>query len=713
MGEIRVPRNMFLWSMAVIYVFAFTSLYVQIPGLYGNEGVLPVRLVEPGVSRDSPVLEQLQTSPSLLWLGLRPELGLGLDAQQLMELLSLLGALLALGAAILTPLRDSLVFLALWALYLSLCQVGQDFLNFSWDSLLLEAGFLTVLIAPLNLLRSHSSFRHHDAVTFWLARWLLFRFTFGSGVAKLASHSPSWWGLTAVSHMLENHGSPTPLAWFAHQLPDWILRLATVGVLVSETVVPILYFAPIRCLRLGAFYIQLVYQGLSMLTGNVTVLNLLSVALSFSLLDNEQVSSWLGHSKKRKAKTWGQTLVSLLTLLVVLGVYVLIIYCTVLLFQLEVNWEAKTISSKTAFSQLQFDELLKLVTGPSIWVGVLSLTWELVASMLGCVCVRGCFWKLWALVQWAVFGAAAVAVFSLSLVPYTSIDQASSSKVLPQVRRAYSLVERYRLVSGYAIDSTVRQEDGRPEVVLEGSMDGTTWKEIQWMYKPGNVDVAPPVVAPYQPRLDWQMWRAAQGQGKHSPWFTGLVHRLLQGNKDVERLVQTDQAQYLFSKTPPTYLRASLYKYWLTRQDADGSSPKQWWRRIFVEEFYPTVQLGDPTLEEMLRQHGLNKFPAQPSPDCLLARALNQVRGHIQTLPGPLVQWSLLATVATIYLLKSLLSRVLGNRAKASPAESKAKRSKEQATAAERAAPASNLKADGECSEERRQDSDRSPRKRK
>ena len=52
------------------------------------------------------------------------------------------------------------------------------------------------------------------------------------------------------------------------------------------------------------------------------------------------------------------------------------------------------------------------------------------------------------------------------------------------------------------------------------------------MYKPGNVGVAPPVVAPHQPRLDWQMSQAAQGLAEQSPWFTSLVHCLLQGNKD-------------------------------------------------------------------------------------------------------------------------------------------------------------------------------------
>ncbi|XP_056131943.1 lipase maturation factor 2-like [Lampris incognitus] len=710
MGEVSLPRHMFLWSMAVIYMTAFASLYVQIAGLFGNHGVLPVRQMEPDVARDKPAYEQFQASPSLVWLLLGSEWGPKLDGQQLMELLCLLGALLALAAAVLTALRDSLVFLILWILYLSLCQVGRDFLSFPWDSLLLEAGFVTVFIAPLNLLRWRSSFRHHDAVTFWLARWLLFRLTFGSGVAKLASHSPSWWNLTAVSQMLQTQGSPTPLAWFAHQLPDWILRLATVGILVSEIVVPVLYFVPIRCLRLGAFYIQLVYQGVSMLTGNLTVLNLLSVALSFSLLDDEQVSSWLGHSKKKRAK------MSVLTLLVELAVYVLIIYCTVLLFKLEINWEAKIISSKTAFSPQQFDELMKMAMGPSVWMGVLSLTWELVASILGCICVRGCFWKLLAVVQWVIFGTAAVAVFTLTLVPYTSVEQGYSSKVLPEVRKAHSLMERYRLVSSYALDSAVGKDDGRPELVLEGSMDKTTWTEIELMYKPGNVDVAPPVVAPYQARLDWQMWRAAQGQAKHSPWFPELIHHLLQGEKDVERLLQMDQARYPFNKTPPKYLRVNLFKYWFTKQDENGAAPQtQWWRRVFVEEFYPTMHLGDPKLEEMLKKHGLKeKAAVQPSHDCLMARALKQVRDHVQTVHGPLLNWSLLATVATICLLRSMLFRGLGRRrTKSPPVETKAKRPKEQASSSVNKTPGSNLKVNKENSEEARQHSDRSPRKRK
>ena len=65
------------------------------------------------------------------------------------------------------------------------------------DSLLLEAGFLAVLVAPLRLLKWRSTaWRAHDGVTFWLVRWLLFRLMFASGVVKLTSRCPTWWGLT-------------------------------------------------------------------------------------------------------------------------------------------------------------------------------------------------------------------------------------------------------------------------------------------------------------------------------------------------------------------------------------------------------------------------------------------------------------------------------------------------------------------------------------
>uniref|UniRef100_A0A8C2K0B0 Lipase maturation factor n=1 Tax=Cyprinus carpio TaxID=7962 RepID=A0A8C2K0B0_CYPCA len=561
MGEIRLPRHMFLWCLSAIYMFAFASLYVQIPGLYGNEGVLPARW-QLRVSGKS-VVEQLKDSPTLLWFGPR----LGLDTQQCMELLSLTGALLSLMTLALPVLRDCRVFLVLWILYLSLYQVGQVFLYFQWDNLLLETGFLAILIAPMKMPWSTKE-RLHDNVTFWLARWLLFRLMFASGVVKLTSRCPTWWGLTALTYHYETQCIPTPLAWFAHQLPVWFQKLSVVGTFVIEIAVPFMFFSPIRRHRLVAFYMQVLIQVFIILSGNYNFFNILTITLCMSLLDDQHVNFWLRRYMPKTESTSLQTLCSWLAVVLEIGTYAVLGYWSVRYFDLQVDWENKSVSSRTgeAFDFVLFSSLVV-----HIWIGVLSLTWEVISAMFKCACVRGVLWRLWNTIQWAVMAAATVSMFAISLVSKLPVS-------------------------------------------------------IEFMYKPGNVSAAPPVVAPHQPRLDWQMWFAALGPHTQSPWFSSLLHRLLQGKRDVIRLIQTDESQYPFSKQPPAYLRAHRYKYWFSKPKEDGSYPQRWWRRVYVEEFYPMVHLGDSYLEQMLDQHGLkvrNKSAVESESVIKLGHILN------------------------------------------------------------------------------------------
>ena len=49
----------------------------------------------------------------------------------------------------------------------------------------------------------------------------------------------------------------------------------------------------------------------------------------------------------------------------------------------------------------------------------------------------------------------------------------------------------------------------RPEIIMYGkSLNSDKWEEIEFRYKPGNINRAPPVVAPHQPRLDWYCLKA-------------------------------------------------------------------------------------------------------------------------------------------------------------------------------------------------------------
>uniref|UniRef100_A0AAV2KW97 Lipase maturation factor n=1 Tax=Knipowitschia caucasica TaxID=637954 RepID=A0AAV2KW97_KNICA len=655
MGGIVLPRRMFLWCMALIYLSAFVSLYVQIPGLYGNEGLLPARwrLRYSGSS----LWEQMKSSPTLLWLG--PHLGL--DTHTCMELLCLLGAALSLAATLSEAFRDSLVFLLLWALYMSMYQVGQVFLYFQWDNLLLEAGFLCVLISPLTLLRGWGSYsggpppRDHDTVTFWLLRWLLFRLMFASGVVKLTSRCPTWWGLTALTYHYETQCIPTPAAWFAHQLPVWWQKLSVVGTLFIEIAVPLLFFSPLRRLRIAAFYLQILLQALIIISGNYNFFNWLTVALCLSLLDDEHVYFWMRkpyRSLHSESRLWAW-----LTYIVELAVWALLLFGAFICFDLQIDTQKKSISSRTAFTFHQFNLFLKEVTFPSVWVGVLSLTWEMISAMFRCACVRGFLRRLWGSLQWGLCGAAAVTMFSISLVPFTYIEYDSHANLWPVVTQAHGLVDRYQLVNSYGLFRRMTGVGGRPEVVIEGSHDAVTWVEIEFMYKPGNMSAPPPLVTPHQPRLDWQMWFAALGPQQQSPWFSSLMHRLLQGKQDVIELIQSDISQYPFHLQPPAYLRARRYKYWFTEPKADGSLPERWWRRVYDQEFYPTVHLGNAFLEGMLNQHGLkDSSPSRRASKARLARALRWVRSQVRGVAAPSLVWTLLGCSSLFCLLRALQS---------------------------------------------------------
>ncbi|XP_040609909.1 lipase maturation factor 2 isoform X1 [Mesocricetus auratus] len=698
MASSRVPQQLFLQGVAAVYTFAFASLYTQIPGLYGPEGILPARrtLRPQGKGR----WQQLWETPTLLWEAPR----LGLDTAQGLELLTLLGTVLALGALLLSSLRHSFVYLLLWIAYLSACQVGQVFLYFQWDSLLLETGFLATLVAPLKKPSKHKGGRAgalcHESLPFWLVRWLLFRLMFASGVVKLTSRCPAWWGLTALTYHYETQCLPTPAAWFAHHLPVWLHKLSVVATFLIEIAVPPLFFAPVRRLRLTAFYAQVLLQVLIIVTGNYNFFNLLTLVLTTSLLDDRHLSAEPGLRCHKKVPTsWPRALLTMLSLLLELTAYGLLAYGTVHYFGLEVDWQQHIIVSKTTFTFHQFSQWLKTVTLPTVWLGAASLTCELLIALWRWIQVRGWLRKFFASIQLSILGAATVALFLISLVPYSYVESGTHGRLWTGAHRLYSSVEHLQLTSSYGLFRRMTGLGGRPEVVLEGSYDGHHWTEIEFMYKPGNVSRPPPFLIPHQPRLDWQMWFAALGPHTHSPWFTSLVLRLLQGKEPVIRLVQHHVAKYPFHERPPTYLRAQRYKYWFSKPGETSSLPySQWWHRQWVEEFFPSVSLGDPGLETLLRQFGLqDRSPLRArSPSNALAQTLNWVRTQLSPLEPPILLWGLLGAVVTVRVVQTLLAPCPLQSSKLSREEKRKQTPKKDPRAAsEQAAPNSNSSDSG------------------
>ncbi len=134
-------------------------------------------------------------------------------------------------------------------------------------------------------------------------------------------------------------------------------------------------------------------------------------------------------------------------------------------------------------------------------------------------------------------------------------------------------VAPFEIVNTYGLFAVMTTT--RPEVILEGSNDGTTWREYSFPYKPGNLHRGLPFVAPYQPRLDWQMWFAALGTYQSNPWVGELVYRLLTGEPSVLGLL--DPAPF---EKPPRFMRALLYEYDFTLPSERARSGAVWQRTL-------------------------------------------------------------------------------------------------------------------------------------
>ena len=267
-------------GLAFVYLLAFGSLWLQLDGLLGPAGILPadayLRFVKEQLGG-----EAAWRVPTILWW-LDVDVGLGLLCGGGVAI-----ALVAFVGPYWTP-----PWVLLWAGYLSLTSVGQAFLSFQWDALLLETGFLAVFVAPCGIVpRWRSGFRSDcgpPTAMLWCVRWLLFRLMFASGVVKLSSDDPVWWDLSALEYHFFTQPLPPWSAWFAHQLPSGLLSTATGVMFFIELVVPFFIFGP-RLLRLSAFWLLVMLQVVILITGNYGFFNYLTIVLCFVLLEDR---SW-------------------------------------------------------------------------------------------------------------------------------------------------------------------------------------------------------------------------------------------------------------------------------------------------------------------------------------------------------------------------------------------------------------------------------------
>jgi lipase maturation factor 1 len=153
------------------------------------------------------------------------------------------------------------------------------------------------------------------------------------------------------------------------------------------------------------------------------------------------------------------------------------------------------------------------------------------------------------------------------------------------LRAPIRTIAPFEIVNTYGLFAVMTTE--RPEIVIEGSNDQMNWHEYTFRYKPGELHRVPPLVAPHQPRLDWQMWFAALGTFQENNWVSNLMYRLLVGEPTVIGLL--DGSPF---PRPPRYMRALLYDYDFTTPAERARSGAIWSRQLRGTWFGPVSLTG-------------------------------------------------------------------------------------------------------------------------
>ncbi len=263
----RVVRWLFLRIFGIVLFGAFISFASQISGLIGANGILPAGQFLKSVSQQLGFFEQIWRFPTLGWLS---------ASEGFLHFLAYGGAILAF--LVVFDVFTRWALLGALIFYLSLIVVGQDFMSYQWDALLIEAGVLGLFLQ----MRSTASV--------WLFRLLLFKFVLLAGATKLMSGDAAWRDLTALNFHYFTQPIPNPLAWYIHQLPAWFDKASVLLTFLVQLGVVWLIWLPRRARFVAAGGIALLEMGI-FLTGNYTFLNILTIAMTLFLLDDRALQA--------------------------------------------------------------------------------------------------------------------------------------------------------------------------------------------------------------------------------------------------------------------------------------------------------------------------------------------------------------------------------------------------------------------------------------
>uniref|UniRef100_A0A7N6ATB9 Lipase maturation factor n=1 Tax=Anabas testudineus TaxID=64144 RepID=A0A7N6ATB9_ANATE len=279
-GTYWLTRIVLLRAVAFIYFVGFAVAYNQNKQLIGEHGLMPCKSYLNSVKRyvgGKIGLAALAYTPSILWFLDWSDMDANLDG------VALVGMALS-GFVLVTGMANMVIMVTLWVLYHSLVNVGQ--------LQLLETGFLAIFLCPVWSLSQVPRRCPPPLICIWTFRWLIVRIMLGAGLIKIRGDK-CWRDLTCMDYHYETQPVPNPISYYMHRSPWWFHRFETLSNHFIELIVPFFTFLGRRmCMVNGA--IQILFQVVLIVSGNLSFLNWLTIVPSLACFDDASLGFLFG-----------------------------------------------------------------------------------------------------------------------------------------------------------------------------------------------------------------------------------------------------------------------------------------------------------------------------------------------------------------------------------------------------------------------------------
>ena len=275
--RIIISRIIFLKGLSFIYLISFLSLYGQIQGLWGNEGLFPSNLFLSKLRENLKGHRYYLFYPTIGWLFNLNSYSI----ENLLYILCLIGIIISISIIIFSEkFLNSIFFFLLWYIQYNFIILGQSFMKFAWDGLLSEIGFISIFFAPFSF-RYINYIYPLNNVSFYVLKFILLKFMASTGINIIGSQCPYWSSFNGLSFFFQGQPLLSSFSYSFHNyLGDTFSKILSAFGYFCILYLPIGYFLVWRRFSIYSGQITFLFNLFFIFTGNYGFLNLLIIILN-------------------------------------------------------------------------------------------------------------------------------------------------------------------------------------------------------------------------------------------------------------------------------------------------------------------------------------------------------------------------------------------------------------------------------------------------